>query len=191
MDSSHQILQPPEQLCLACQLQSLEMHPRATRETGKLRSGIGKKGKAAGNMHYLKCCRMRDRCWHGICEVESHPAHAASWQASLVSKPQLCKTHHHNWHPGWQSRQGPAIMVTGMFLLLPLYLHPAPQHRQGSQTAPAWETHMVSPFQGLSMHHQDLNLLKGRVKRAGRKAKGCVCSLIYLDDPHLTGRASS
>lgn len=113
MDSSHQILQPPEQLCLACQLQSLEMHPTAMRETGKL----GRKGKAAGNMHYLKCCRMRDRCWHGICGVESHPAHAASWQASLVSNPQLCKTHRHSWHPGWQSCQGPAIMVTGMFLL--------------------------------------------------------------------------
>lgn len=64
---------------------------------------LGRKGKTAGNVHYLKCCRMRNRCWHGFCGVESHPADAASWQASLVSNPQLCKTHHHNWHPGWQS----------------------------------------------------------------------------------------
>lgn len=155
MDSSHQILQAPEQLCLACQLQSLEMHPTAMRETGKL----GRKGKAAGNMHYLKCCRMRDRCWHGICGVESHPAHAASWQASLVSNPQLCKTHRHSWHPGWQSCQGPAIMVTGMFLLSPLYLHPAPQHRQeGRLHLPGTYTRYL-PFKG-SLHHQDLNLLK-------------------------------
>lgn len=56
--------------------------------------------------------------------------------------------------------QGPAIVVTGMFPLLPLYLHPAPEHRQGSQTAPAWEIHTISPFQRLSVHHQDLNLLK-------------------------------
>lgn len=65
---------------------------------------LGRKGKTAGNVHYLKCCRMRNRCWHGICGVESHPADAASWQASLVSNPQLCRTHHHNWHPGGQSR---------------------------------------------------------------------------------------
>lgn len=104
MDSSRQILQPPDQLCLACQLHSLEMQPRATHKTSKCVLELGRKGKTAGNVHYLKCCRMRNRCWHGICGVESHPAHAASWQASLVSNPQLCKTHHHNWHPGWQSR---------------------------------------------------------------------------------------
>lgn len=117
---------------------------------------LGRKGKTAGNVHYLKCCRMRNRCWHGICGVESHPTHAASWQASLVSNPQLCKTHHHSWHPGWQSWP----RATGMFPLLPLHLHPAPEHTQKSQTAPAWEIHTISPFQGLSVHYQDLNLLK-------------------------------
>lgn len=62
--------------------------------------------------------------------------------------------------------------VTGMFPLWPLYLHPAAEHRQASQTAPAWEIHTISPFQGLSMHHQDLNLLKWRVKKGRRKSKG-------------------
>lgn len=116
---------------------------------------LGRKGKTAGNVHYLKCCRMRNRCWHGICGVASYIAYAGSWQAKLVSNPQLCKTHHHNWHPGWQSQ--PRASNHGHWNILSLAVVPppwkGPEHSKGNQTAPAWEINTTFPFQGLSVHY--------------------------------------
>ena len=85
---------------------------------------LGRKGKTAENVHYLKHCRMRSRCWHGICGVASYTAFAGSWQAKLVSDPQLCKTHHHNWHPGWQSQ--PRASDHGCWNILCLAIVPPP-----------------------------------------------------------------
>lgn len=118
-DSSCQTLQPHDGLCFAhadwAAWKCLsEQYMKWTNCALKL----GRKGKTAGNVHYLKCCRMRNRCRHGICGAASYTAYAGSWQAKLVSNPQLCKSHHHNWHPGWQSQ--PRVSDDGCWNIAPL-----------------------------------------------------------------------
>lgn len=95
---------------------------------------LGRKGKTAGNVHYLKCCRMRNRCWHGICGVASYTAYAGSWQVTqltlAVGKLNWYQTHSYakpttttGIQAGRASQQR-AIMGAEIFSLLPFYLHP-------------------------------------------------------------------
>lgn len=157
-----------------------EQHTKPTNCALKL----GRKGKTAGKVHYLKCRRMRNRCRHGISGVASRTAYAGCWQAKLVSDPQLCKTHHHNWHPGWQSQ--PRVSNRGCGNILPFAIVPppwkGPKQSEGNQTAPVWEINTTFPFPGLSVHYLSpgLKFTETEEKKGGRKAKGCICSLIQV-----------